>query len=105
MIGNRKIYRSGRRVFLDSAAAIVLVAALAGCATTPATRILPPPPLSDRIPPVLLTCPDRPAAGDLARQSDVARFVVELDAAGEDCRRKISAIKGVVDGDRAGQEK
>jgi len=70
--------------------------ALAGCQTT---TILPPPPLADRIPQQLLECRDRPAVGDLSRQSDVARWVVELDSAGEDCRRKNKAIAGIVESD------
>ena len=71
--------------------------AIAGCTTT---TILPPPPLADRIPGQLLECRDRPAVGDLSRQSDVARWVVELDSAGDDCRRKITAIKSLVDSDQ-----
>ncbi|MBC6716901.1 hypothetical protein H9Q09_11850 [Aurantimonas sp. DM33-3] len=72
--------------------------AIAGCTTT---TILPPPPLADRIPSQLLECRDRPAVGDLSRQSDVAKWVVELDAAGEDCRRKVHAINGLVQQDAA----
>lgn len=71
---------------------------IAGCTTT---TVLPPPPLADRIPAQLLECRDRPAVGDLDRQSDVARWVVELDSAGEDCRRKNKAIAGIVESDRA----
>ncbi|MEO9789419.1 MAG: hypothetical protein ABJF67_17680 [Aurantimonas coralicida] len=83
---------------ISTLAPVISALALAGCTTT---TILPPPPLADRIPGQLLECRDRPAVGDLARQSDVARWVVELDSAGEDCRRKITAIKGLVDSDRA----
>ena len=77
--------------------ALPLLAALAlsGCASTPLVR--PDTPLSDRIPSSLLTCADRPIAGSLDRQSDVARWVVELDAAGEDCRRKVNAVGQIVE--------
>ncbi|MCC4298453.1 hypothetical protein [Aurantimonas coralicida] len=78
--------------------ASICTLAIAGCTTT---TILPPPPLADRIPSQLLECRDRPTVGDLARQSDVARWVVELDSAGEDCRRKNKAIAGIVESDRA----
>jgi len=78
--------------------ASICTLAIAGCTTT---TVLPPPPLADRIPAQLLECRDRPAVGDLARQSDVARWVVELDAAGDDCRRKVGAIKGLVQADAA----
>ncbi|SMC32392.1 hypothetical protein SAMN06297251_10124 [Fulvimarina manganoxydans] len=79
-------------------AALATALAISGCTTT-RTVLVPPPSLADRIPPQLLACRDRPAAGDLARQSDVARWVVEMDAAGEDCRRKVSAIRSIVERD------
>lgn len=75
------------------------VLAMTGCATK--TIVLPPPPLADRIPSQLLACRERPVAGELTRQSDVARYVVDLDAAGEDCRRKLRGIKGIVQRDVA----
>lgn len=71
---------------------------LSGCATAPLVR--PDTPLADRIPASLLQCADRPVAGSLERQSDVARFVVELDAAGEDCRGKVSAVRQIVESER-----
>ena len=79
---------------------------LAAC-PSPRPIILPPPPLSDRIPSPLLACRDRPLVGALDRQSDVAKWVVELDAAGDDCRRKIQAIRGLVerDGRKEGERK
>ncbi|MDE0924930.1 MAG: hypothetical protein OSA96_18280, partial [Aurantimonas coralicida] len=58
-----------------------------------------------RIPSQLLVCRDRPAVGDLSRQSDVAKWVVELDSAGDDCRRKVGAIAGIVESDQARTEK
>ncbi|SMC56988.1 hypothetical protein SAMN06297251_10432 [Fulvimarina manganoxydans] len=75
------------------------VLAFAGCATK--NVIVPPPPLADRIPAQLLACRERPVAGELTRQSDVAKYVVELDAAGEDCRRKLNGIRGLVQRDAA----
>lgn len=68
---------------------------LSGCATS--TVVRPDTPLADRIPSSLLSCADRPAAGSLDRQSDVARWVVELDQAGEDCRGKVAAVRQIVE--------
>ncbi|MCK5931046.1 MAG: hypothetical protein KAG89_02655 [Fulvimarina manganoxydans] len=86
------------RHFLAAAAVLATALAAGGCSTT-RTVLVPPPPLSDRIPSQLLACQGRPAAGDLSRQSDVARWVVDLDAAGEDCRRKLQAIGRIVERD------
>lgn len=47
----------------------------------------------------LLTCqanPAPPANTPTLRQSDVARYVVDLWEAGEDCRRKHGALAGLL---------
>lgn len=79
--------------------AVLILAAsvLSGCATAPTISERP---LRDRIPPSLLQCAPAPTPGDLARQSDVAAYVVDLGAAGEDCRRKVGGIKRIVEADR-----
>lgn len=69
---------------------------LSGCATAPVYLETP---LDQRIPASLLQCADRPVAGSMERQSDVARFVVELDAAGQDCRSKLRGVREVVGAD------
>lgn len=92
-----------RARFIIVAAAVLATALAAGGCTTTRTVLVPPPPLADRIPAQLLTCRDRPAAGDLSRQSDVARWIVDLDSAGEDCRRKVQAIGRIVERDGHGK--
>ncbi|GGE00374.1 hypothetical protein GCM10011390_18970 [Aureimonas endophytica] len=71
-----------------------LASLLGGCAAGPATVVRTP--LAERIPASLTTCAARPEPGAADRQSDVAAFVVELDAAGEDCRGKVDAIRKIV---------
>lgn len=80
---------------LTLVAVLAIVATLTGCTTTRTVET----PLSDRIPSSLLTCRERPALGPLDRQSDVARYVVDLDMAGADCRRKLEAINQIVETD------
>lgn len=75
---------------------LVAVLLLSGCTTT--TRVIETP-LSERIPTSLTQCRSRPVPSSLDRQSDVARWVVDLDAAGQDCRSKLQAIKQIVDAD------
>lgn len=81
---------------LTLVAVLAIVVTLTGCTTTRTVET----PLADRIPASLLTCRQRPALGPLDRQSDVARYVVDLDIAGVDCRRKIEAVRRIVEGDR-----
>ena len=49
-------------------------------------------------PAALLTCRNAPAAptSDTTTQRDVARFIVRLSEAGEDCRSKLGAVKDFV---------
>ena len=75
---------------------LIAIVALTGCTTTRLVET----PLADRIPAGLLTGRDRPVPGALDRQSDVARYVVELDAAGEDCRSKLGGVREIVESDR-----
>jgi|GEM_PF-2062359 len=60
-----------------------------------ANSVPPPPPLE--IPAQLLHCrpaPDVPGEG--ATQRDLALFILDLDAAGADCRAKLGAVRGIV---------
>lgn len=79
-----------------AACILVLAVTLSGCTTTRLVET----PLASRIPAGLLVCRDRPVPGALDRQSDVARYVVDLDTAGEDCRGKVQAVRGIVEGDK-----
>lgn len=67
---------------------------LTGCADDPTevVRYVRP-----DVPESLLVCTPAPEVpGESATQRDVARFVVKLDDAGEDCRRKLGAVRGLV---------
>lgn len=60
----------------------------------PELRIVQP-----SVPAALLTCADEPAdpsAKPNLTQRDVARYLVELRAAGEDCRAKLGSVRGLV---------
>lgn len=85
------------RIFL----ALAAVLALSACAGTPApqapvvrTETVPVGP-----PDSLLTCRVAPLAptGDEYTQADVARYIVRLSEAGEDCRSKLNAVRRWVD--------
>lgn len=64
---------------------IAVAVALAGCTTTRST-----------IPGQLLTCAAQPTAPDAGTQRDVALYVVDLAAAGDDCRTKLGAVRNIV---------
>jgi uncharacterized lipoprotein YmbA len=68
--------------------AAVLVVSLAGCAST-----------TPVVPPTLLACaaqPKSPADQAGATQRDVALYVVDLAAAGDDCRSKLGSVRRIV---------
>lgn len=69
---------------------------LAACAQPDA---LPPAPVVVRIaPPVeLLDCADQPEPGRIRSQRDVARYVLDLAEAGEDCRSRLGAVRAFVE--------
>lgn len=49
------------------------------------------------VPASLLTCSPEPVAGTAwINQRDVARYLVDLAAAGDDCRRKLAAVRRLV---------
>ena len=64
---------------------VALGVALSGCTTTRST-----------IPRQLLTCAQQPASPDAGTQRDVALYVVDLAAAGDDCRTKLGTVRTIV---------
>jgi hypothetical protein len=65
---------------------IILVATiLSGCATTGQT-----------VPPHLLTCAPQPMSPPDPSQREVGLYVIDLAVAGDDCRTKLNAVRGIV---------
>ena len=65
---------------------LMLVLCLAGCAT-PATMV----------PSQLLTCAPQPAAPTAGPQRDVAHYIVDAVAAGDDCRVKLGSVRNILE--------
>lgn len=63
---------------------LLLAALLGGCSTT-------------TIPQQLLTCSPQPAAPEASSQREVGLYIVDLAAAGDDCRTKLNAVRGIVE--------
>lgn len=49
------------------------------------------------IPPALLECAARPAIPAEATDGNAARLLLSLDDAGEDCRARLRAVRGLVE--------
>lgn len=77
---------------------LISAAVLSGCTTT---RTVPVVEVRERrveVPKSLLTCSVEPVAGSVwVTQRDVARYLVKLAEAGEDCRLKLAAVRRLVD--------
>ncbi len=70
---------------------------LSGCAA-PEPRLLVERRMErPRLPPTLLICQDSPDPPDALMQREVADFIVRLWEAGEDCRAKLAALRGLLD--------
>jgi len=70
---------------------LLLMLLLAGCAATPpVTRIVT---ISPEIPAPLLECAPAPDVPPATSQAAVARYIVALWQAGQDCRAHVAAIK------------
>jgi len=84
-LARRAVFRSLLVASLLLAAAIVL----SGCSAT----------LRSTVPPSLLECepqPVSPAGNPKATDRDAALYVVDLAAAGEDCRSKLASVRRIV---------
>ena len=74
---------------------ILLLLLLAGCGHTPGppTRLVT---ISPELPPPLLTCASTPDVPEAYSQAVVARYIVALWEAGQDCREHVAAIRSVL---------
>ncbi len=70
----------------------MMVLLLAGCASAavPTTRVVT---ITPTVPDSLLQCAPAPDVPTASRQSVVARYIVALWQAGEDCRAHVAAIR------------
>lgn len=70
---------------------IALILALSACTTTPQAPLT----IEKEVPPSLLVCAPSPSppVEDGITQRDVARFLLDLAEAGEDCRSKLGSVK------------
>lgn len=73
------------RLLLLIPLALVVAVVLTACGTTSAT-----------VPKQLLTCTPQPPAPSAGSQRDVGLYVVDLAAAGADCRSKLGAVRGLL---------
>lgn len=74
---------------------------LAGCATEPTQLVELRDTEMPQVPDSLLTCeaaPTVPAEGSW--QSEVARYLLDLFGAGEDCRSKLGAVRSILKSER-----
>ncbi|OYY04698.1 MAG: hypothetical protein B7Y73_03575 [Acidocella sp. 35-58-6] len=70
---------------------LLLILLLAGCAqAAPVTRLVT---ITPTVPGSLLQCAPAPQVPVASRQSVVARYIVALWQAGEDCRAHVAAIR------------
>jgi len=53
--------------------------------------------IRQEIPAALLDCAAQPVPPTIRSQRDVALYLLDLAEAGEDCRGKLAAAKGIVD--------
>lgn len=82
---------SDKRLSRATAFALLpLISLSAGCAHDPRQPLIPE---------SLLTCKPRPTvpSGDYT-DNDLAEFILRLEEAGEDCRQRLGAVRGVVSG-------
>jgi hypothetical protein len=77
--------------------ALISMLMLAGCAETPTQLVELRDTQRPDVPDSLLTCeaaPEVPSEGSW--QSEVARYVLDLFGAGEDCRQKLGAVRDIL---------
>ena len=53
--------------------------------------------IRQEVPASLLDCAAQPLPPAITSQRDVALYLLDLAEAGEDCRGKLAAVKGIVD--------
>ena len=74
---------------------LLLLLLLGGCAgaAAPATRLVT---ITPDLPPPLLNCEIAPEVPEAGSQAMVARYIVALWDAGQDCREHVAAIKSAL---------
>lgn len=71
---------------------------LQSCATTAPKTVVQVVERKVEIPKSLLTCSPEPVAGSVwVRERDVAKYLVRLAEAGQDCRVKLDAVRRLVE--------
>ena len=89
---------------MTRALALLLLLGLAGCNSVggqiviPAPMIIHDPSLAKAIPRALLACKDEPLGHLVTTNGDAANFILDLRAAGRDCRSKLNAVRAIVIG-------
>ena len=71
-------------------------ALLSGCASDPPPLVTEVKYLRQEVPKSLLDCSAQPAPPAITSQRDVALYMLDLAEAGEDCRGKLMAVRGMV---------
>lgn len=80
-----------------SVVTIFAVGFLTACTTTKTVPVVEIRERKVEVPRSLLTCSPEPVAGSVwVSQKDVARYMVRLAEAGEDCRLKLAAVRKLV---------
>jgi len=76
---------------------VIASIALSACTTTKTVPVVEVRERRVEVPKSLLTCSSEPVAGSLwVTQRDIARYLVKLAEAGEDCRLKLAAVRRLV---------
>jgi PBP1b-binding outer membrane lipoprotein LpoB len=83
---------------------ILFALLLAGCAQkfdesvyVGAPKVERAPALKDTIPKSVLTCAAEPIADGVKSNADAAEYIIDIRAAGRDCRRKLKAVRGLIE--------
>ncbi|ARQ56866.1 hypothetical protein Kim5_CH00758 [Rhizobium sp. Kim5] len=78
-------------------ASFIAAIALSACTTTKTVPVVEIRERRVEVPKSLLTCSSEPVAGNVwVTQRDIARYLVRLAEAGEDCRLKLAAVRRLV---------
>lgn len=70
---------------------------LSGCASDPPPMVTEVRYIRQEVSASLLDCAAQPVPPAIASQRDVALYLLDLAEAGEDCRAKLAAVKGIVE--------
>lgn len=87
---------------MTRALALLLLLGLAGCNTVggqvviPAPVIIHDPSLAKMVPKVLLACKDEPLGNLVKTNGDAENYILDLRSAGRDCRRKLNAVRAII---------